>query len=86
MKFGWTCWLSSAVFLLPLGLWWSQGARLGWTRTQRTHLEMDAITGIEYPVSVDGWDFGIELPLAGLLLALVILGMKRVFQTKPKTS
>ena len=52
-----------AVLLAGLALWFSSGARLGWTQTSVVSLQRDEITGIEYPVRRDAFVAGVEVPL-----------------------
>ena len=54
------------VLLAGLALWFSSGARLGWTQTSVVSLQRDEITGIEYPVRRDAFVAGVEVPLAAL--------------------
>lgn len=61
------------VIVLALSCWVLTGANRGWTRTERTTLATDEITGIEYPVVTKAFEPGIELLGASLLLGAGLL-------------
>lgn len=75
------------VFVTSLSVWLLHGARLGWTTTERVIPQVDEITGIEYTEYEKGLNFGVELPIAGTLLAGLLFVSSVFFKsTKPKSS
>jgi hypothetical protein len=71
-------WLHAAalvVILGALGTWLAAGARVGWTQTSVTRLQTDEITGIEYPVRQRAFMPGLEIPVAGALVAAGLAGL-----------
>lgn len=56
------------------GLWLATGAHRGWTRTSEVEMRRDEVTGIDYPVRVDRFTAGIEIPLAALAGAALLAG------------
>lgn len=63
------------VVLAAVAGWTLGGARVGWTQTSVTHLQTDEITGIEYPVRQPAFVPGLEIPVAGALLAAGLAGL-----------
>jgi hypothetical protein len=63
------------VLLGAVGGWIASGARVGWTQTSITELKTDEITGIEYPVRQPAFVPGLEVPVAGVLLAAGLAGL-----------
>ena len=61
-----------AIILSTALFWFTQGAHTGWTQRYVTRMDLDPVTGIEYPVKemrfVPGVDF---LGLSGLVAVIV---------------
>jgi hypothetical protein len=62
---------ASAIALLvgAVALWVATGAHTGWTKTEITEMKRDEITGIDYPVTREGFVMGIELLALGVFLS-----------------
>lgn len=74
------------VALVTLGVWLSTGAHRGWTKSNVTVIEVDAVTGLQNPVPQKKFIMGVELLGAGLAAAAVFAGSSFFFksrQTKP---
>ncbi len=65
---------SFAALTAAAGLvWWlAAGAHRGWTKTSVATLEVDEVTGLEFPVYVDRFVPGLELLAAVLGLAAAV--------------
>lgn len=75
------------LFIGSCSLWFLHGARIGWTTTEKAIPQVDEITGIEYTEYEKGLNFGVELPIAGTLLAALLFASSVFFKsTKPKSS
>lgn len=61
-----------AVVAVTLAVWAANGAHLGWTQTSVVEMQIDEITGIEYPVRRDDFVAGVEVLGAGFLLAAAL--------------
>ena len=72
------------VLLGTLGVWLSTGAARGWTKTSVSVMEVEPVTGIEFPVEKKQFIMGVELLGAGVALSLMLLGISFVFKSKPK--
>ena len=66
----------SAVF------WVLGGANRGWTKTTVTRWELDAVTGINGPVTERKFVPGVEFLASGLAGAVVLLGLSLVGRKK----
>lgn len=79
--------LSALVFIAAVGVWVLHGARIGWTTTENAIPKVDEITGIEYTEYEKGLNFGIELPIAGTVMAVLLLASSAFLKTtKPDPS
>tara|TARA_B110000438_G_scaffold209620_1_gene201533 strand:+ start:525 stop:725 length:201 start_codon:yes stop_codon:yes gene_type:complete len=55
---------------------------MGWSKSTETRTEIDEVTGLEYPVTVGKYVFGVELLGAALAVSGGLLGLSFVF-SKP---
>jgi hypothetical protein len=77
------------AILIALGAsvaWVMTGAHRGWTATRVTVIEVEAVTGLEHPVSHDRFVMGVELLGAGLALASSLWCASFFLNTKPHSN
>jgi hypothetical protein len=55
---------------------------MGWSKSTETRTEIDEVTGLEYPVTVGKYVFGVELLGAALAVSGGLLGLSFAF-SKP---
>ena len=55
---------------------------MGWSKSTETRSETDEFTGLEYPVTVDKYVFGVELLVAALAVSGGLFGLSFAF-SKP---
>ena len=60
------------VALVTLGVWIGTGAHQGWTQTSVTEMQVDEVTGIQFPVTRAAFVAGVEFVALGLGLALML--------------
>lgn len=66
--------------------WVSTGAHRGWTRTELTEMKTDEITGLEYPVTRQGFVMGIELLVLASALSVALFGVGTFLARRPQRS
>ena len=71
-----------ALALGCVAFWWAGGAHRGWTQTTVTRWELDAVTGIDGPVTERKFVPGVEFPIAGFAGALALFGLSFVGRKK----
>jgi hypothetical protein len=74
--------VSLLILLITLISWIFTGASTGWTKTSVSTLEIDEITGLEYPVHKEALVIGLELLALGIALSASVFTIS-IF-TKPK--
>ena len=67
-------WISLVVLVLGLLGWAATGFHWGWSKTSLTEMQVDEITGLEFPVTINRLVFGVEILGACVLLAGGIFG------------
>jgi len=67
-------WVSLVVLVLELLGWAATGFHWGWSKTSVTEMQVDEITGLEFPVTTKRLVFGVEILVACVLLAGVSFG------------
>ena len=67
-------WISLVVLVLGLLGWAATGFHWGWSKTSVTQMQVDEITGLEFPVTTNRLVFGVEILGACVFLAGVIFG------------
>ena len=60
--------------------WAATGFHWGWSKTSVTEMQVDEITGLEFPVTTNRLIFGVEILLVSLLLAGVSFGVSFAFE------
>lgn len=60
--------------------WAATGFHWGWSKTSVTEMQVDEITGLEFPVTTNRLVFGVEILVASALLAGVSFGASFVFK------
>lgn len=76
--------LALAVLISTALFWFTQGAHTGWTQRYVTRVEVDAVTGIEYPVKEERFVPGVDfLGLSGLA-ALIVFSASFMFRRAKK--
>jgi len=82
--------MKNVLFILALlcalavvGAWWATGADTGWTKTQVAVMEIDPVTGLEFPEWENRLILGIEFLVLGLI-GSVVIGIIGVFLPNPK--
>ena len=74
--------ISSLLLLVgSFSLWFLHGARIGWTTTEKAVPQVDEITGIEYTEYEKGLNVGVELPVAGTVIAALLFAGSLFFKT-----
>ena len=71
-------WISLVVLVLGLLGWAATGFHWGWSKTSVTQMQVDEITGLEFPVTTNRLVFGVEILVACVLLAGVSFGISFV--------
>jgi len=69
--------------LAVFGAWWATGADTGWTKTQIAVMQVDPVTGLEFPDWENRLILGIEFLVLGLIGSAAI-GIIGVFIPKQK--
>ena len=62
-----------------LSFWFGGGLHMGWSKSTETRTETDEFTGLEYPVTVDKYVFGVEFLGAALAVSGGFLGLSFAF-------
>lgn len=78
--------LMAVLMAMSTVIWWSAaGKNTGWTKNKVRIFQIDEITEIEYPVEVDRFVPGIDIPVGGVALAGTLAGLSLlpVFRRKP---
>ena len=80
--------LALVLFLALLAWWTAAGMNPGWTKTSVATMEIDPVTGIEYPVWQKKFVPGVDLLAAGTgcAAALVALSILPLLNRNPKTN
>ena len=73
-------WVSLVVLVLGLMGWAVTGFHWGWSKTSVTEMQVDEITGLEFPVTTNRLVFGVEILVVSLLLAGVSFGASFAFE------
>ncbi|MED5278626.1 MAG: hypothetical protein VYD86_05865 [Verrucomicrobiota bacterium] len=73
-------WVSLVVLVLGLMGWAATGFHWGWSKTSVTEMQLDEITGLEFPVTTNRLVFGVEILVVSLLLAGVSFGASFAFE------
>ena len=60
--------------------WAATGFHWGWSKTSVTEMQLDEITGLEFPVTTNRLVFGVEILVVSLLLAGVSFGASFAFE------
>ena len=60
--------------------WAATGFHWGWSKTSVTEMQVDEITGLEFPVTTNRLVFGVEILVVSLLLAGVSFGASFAFK------
>ena len=60
--------------------WAATGFHWGWSKTSFTEMQVDEITGLEFPVTTNRLVFGVEILVVSLLLAGVSFGASFAFE------
>ena len=58
---------------------------MGWSKSTETRTEIDEITGLEYPVTVNKYVFGVELLGATLAVSGGLFGLSFAFYKPART-
>ena len=53
--------ISLIILVLSFAVWGFSGFHRGWSKSTVTKMEIDEITGLEYPVTVNSFVFGLEI-------------------------
>ena len=72
--------ISLIILFLSFAVWGFSGFHRGWSKSTVTKMEIDEITGLEYPVTVNSFVFGLEILGAFVLIACVCLGASYAFK------
>ncbi len=73
--------------VISLAGWAVLGANRGWTKTTVDHKQVDAVTGLEYPVSEHRFVPGIDLLVLSWISAAVLFGASLIrLQQKQQTT
>ena len=60
--------------------WAATGFHWGWSKTSVTEMQVDEITGLEFPVTTNRLVFGVEILVVSLLLAGISFGASFAFE------
>ena len=60
--------------------WAATGFHWGWSKTSVTEMQVDEITGLEFPVTTNRLVFGVEILVVSVLLAGVSFGASFAFK------
>ena len=60
--------------------WAATGFHWGWSKTSVTEMQVDEITGLEFPVTTNRLVFGVEILVVSLFLAGVSFGASFAFE------
>ena len=72
--------ISLIILVLSFAVWGFSGFHRGWSKSTVTKMEIDEITGLEYPVTVNSFVFGLEILGAFVLIACVCFGASYAFK------
>jgi|TARA_B100001540_G_scaffold185541_1_gene163584 hypothetical protein len=72
--------ISLIILVLSFAVWGFSGFHRGWSKSTVTKMEIDEITGLEYPVTVNSFVFGLEILGVLVLIACVCLGTSYAFK------
>lgn len=61
---------ATTVLIASVATWVATGAHRGWTKTKITEIRTEEVTGIEYPVTRDGFVMGVDLLGAVVLFSV----------------
>lgn len=75
---------AALAFLAGLGVWLATGRHVGWTQTSTVVMQRDEITGIDYPERRPGFVAGVEVPFAGIAVALASVALARFVPRRPR--
>jgi hypothetical protein len=75
---------AALAFTAGVVTWVATGRHVGWTQTSTVVMQRDEITGIDYPQRRPGFVAGVEVPLAGSVLAAVALGLAGLVSRRPR--
>ena len=80
--------MALCIAVSSLGGWATLGANRGWTKTSIDHKHLDAVTGLEYPVSENRFVPGIDLLALSWTSAAVLFGgsLIRLQRKQPTTT
>ena len=67
------------VCCFGLSFWLGGGLHMGWSKSTETRTEIDEVTGLEYPVTVSKYVFGVELLGAALGVSGGLFGLSFAF-------
>jgi hypothetical protein len=68
-----------------LSFWLGGGLHMGWSKSTETRTEIDEVTGLEYPVTVSKYVFGVELLGAALGVSGGLFGLSFAFCKPART-
>ena len=60
--------------------WAATGFHWGWSKTSVTEMQVDEITGLEFPVTTNRLVFGVEILVVSVLLVGVSFGASFAFE------
>jgi hypothetical protein len=83
VRIGLRC-IALAILVSSFVIWGLSGFHWGWTKTTVTEMKTDDITGLEYPVTVNSFVFGIEMLVAFVLIACIFIGVSFAFKKNKK--
>ena len=75
-------WVCLIVLLLGLLGWGVTGFHLGWSKTSVTEMQVDEITGLEFPVTTNRLVLGAEMLGVCVLIAGISFGASFAFKGK----
>ena len=79
--------IALCIAAISLAAWAAFGANRGWTKTTVDHKQVDAVTGIEYPVRENRFVPGIDLLALSWISAAALFGSSLIrFQPKQQTT
>ena len=72
--------IAITILVLSLAVWGFSGFHRGWSKSTVTEMKIDQITGLEYPVTVNSFVFGLEMLGAFVLITCICLGASFAFK------